>query len=166
MDETPRLKEKYVLAKCCSPTCDRPITGYISYDDAIKVHSSDCPNLAKADPERLVRLDWSEILEPAPENPADDYDLLDVTDFRILEHHEALGVDYSLKVARLLNIPRQAAFDRHRKLRNMGLLCRVEPVMIQYRKGVVDNKWIKHRNHTYYDLTARGRSYLLHYRDG
>ncbi|MFH2049803.1 MAG: DUF2250 domain-containing protein, partial [bacterium] len=70
------------------------------------------------------------------------------------------GVDYSLVVARKLNIPKQAAFDCHKKLREMGLLERVKPLIIQYRKGIVDNKWIKHRNHTYYDLTDKGKSYL------
>jgi len=31
---------------------------------------------------------------------------------------------------------------------------------MQYRKGIVDNKWVKHRNHTYYKLTEKGTKYL------
>jgi hypothetical protein len=166
VDESIRLKDKYALAKCCLPRHGRPIVGYFSYDDVIKVHRRDCPNLAKAEPERLIDLDWADILQPPPEAPAKDFGQLDDADFKVLEHHETFGVDYSLKVARQLNLPRQTAFDRHHKLRDMGLLCRVEPVMIQYRKGVVDNKWIKHRNHTYYELTEKGRRYLAHHRNG
>ena len=48
-------------------------------------------------------------------------------------------------------------------MREMGLLERVEPLIIQYRKGIVDNKWIKHRNHTYYGLTSKGESYLRYH---
>ena len=40
---------------------------------------------------------------------------------------------------------------------------RVEPLMIRYRKNIVKGKWIKHRNHTYYELTEKGRKYLAHH---
>ena len=63
-------------------------------------------------------------------------------------------------------LDKQTVFDRHRKLREMGLLERVTATMVRYRKGIVDNKWIKHRNHTYFDLTDRGRKYLHHYLAG
>ncbi|HOP07060.1 MAG TPA: DUF2250 domain-containing protein [candidate division Zixibacteria bacterium] len=161
MSDEIRLKEPYLLANCCSPTPDNSITGYYSHDGIqIKVHRSDCSNLKKADQARLVSLSWNDILDQPDFLPGDDYADLTETDWRVLELHRQVGVDYSLKIAHLLHIEKQVAFDSHKKLRELGLLERVEPLIIQYRKGIVDNKWIKHRNHTYYDLTAKGRSYL------
>lgn len=156
-----RLKEPYIRSNCCSPSPHDPITGYHSHDGIqIKVHRADCANLNKADEARLVALEWNDILDEPELEPEDDYASLDEIDWRVMKLHREVGVDYSLKVARLLHIEKQAAFDSHQKLREMGLLERVEPLIIQYRKGIVDNKWIKHRNHTYYDLTDKGNRYL------
>ncbi len=164
MSDAPCLKENYTLSKCCQPLPYCEITGYYSHDGlTLKVHRSNCVNLQKADQARLVSLEWKDILAEDEFTPDDDFAELDELDFRILQHHRDLGVDYSLKTARLLNIDKQTMFDRHHKLRDMSLLQRVEPLMIQYRKGVVDNKWIKHRNHTYYEFTKKGRSYLEHF---
>jgi hypothetical protein len=160
MPGSPRLKEKYTAARCCKPTPDDPIVGYYSHSDVIKVHREDCANLAKAEPDRLVTLRWADIIAEPDFEPGADFDTLDATDFAILKHHRDLDIDYSLKVARVLNIEKQVAFDRHRRLREMGLLERVQPTIVQYRKGVVKNTWIKHRNHTYYRLTGRGGAYL------
>ncbi len=155
-----RLKEGYVLAKCCNPSPGDRLTGYFSHEGCLKVHRQDCAGLNKAPQDRLVTLAWEDILADERPRPAADYDDLDELDMRILQHHRVYGVDYSLMVARMLHIERQIAFDRHSKLRAMKLLERVDPVMIRYRKGVVDNKWIKHRNHTYYRLTKKGEQYL------
>jgi hypothetical protein len=158
-----RLKEDFILANCCHPGVEDDITGYFSHDRFIKVHKSSCPNLKKADSGRLIVLEWRNIVASDDFKPDEDYRTLDGVDFAILEHHHKLGVDYSLKVAADLRIERHIVFDRHRKLRAMGLLERVKPVMIQYRKNIVKNKWIKHRNHTYYNLTLKGRDYLDYY---
>jgi len=160
------LKEDYIRANCCKPDEGDAIVGYYSHDNIIKVHRADCPNLTKADQSRLVMLEWKNILTDGPETPGEDFTDLDETDFRIMKLHREYGVDYSHKVARMLHLDKQAVFDRHNKLREMGLLERVEPRIIQYRKGIVDNRWIKHRNHTYYDLTDKGRLYLDHYLKG
>ena len=160
MSRSPRLKKDYVLAKCCSPTSSDSITGYYSYDRVMKVHRSDCGQLGRVEPDRLIKLDWQDVIEPPAGPPGADYADLDVTDFAVLKHHRQYGIDYSLMLAKVLAIPKQEAFDRHRRLRQMGVLRRVEAVMVQYRKGVVDNKWIKHRNHTYYELTEKGEQYL------
>lgn len=160
------LKEDYIRAKCCKPNEGDATVGYYSHDNIIKVHRADCPNLTKADQSRLVMLEWKDILTAEPETPGEDFDNLDETDFRIMKLHRKYGVDYSHKVARMLHLDKQAVFDSHDKLREMGLLERVEPRIIQYRKGIVDNRWIKHRNHTYYDLTDKGRLYLDHYLKG
>jgi len=155
-----KLKENYIAANCCAPGPGIPLTGYFSHDGVIKVHASSCPNLAKADPERLMVLEWHQIVAEEEFTPDEDYDLLDAIDFELLRHHEIYGYDYSLKVARMVNRDREAVFDSHTRLRELGLLTRVEPKMIQYRKNIVPGKWIKHRNHTYYDITDKGKKYL------
>lgn len=158
-----KLKDDYIIANCCGPNAGEPIIGYYSHNNIIKVHKVGCANLAKAEQSRLVMLEWDEILAPDDFKPGDDYNKLDEIDFRILNHHKIYGVDYSHKVARMLNLEKQIVFEAHKKLRDMGLLERVKELMMQYRKGIVDNKWIKHRNHTYYKLTAKGKNYLEHY---
>ena len=92
-----------------------------------------------------------------------DYRQLDEIDFKVLKHHLDFGVDYAAVVAKHTHIERAVVFDRHRKLRDLNLLVRVQPKMIQYRKNVVKGKWIKHRNHTYYELTERGKIFLDSY---
>jgi hypothetical protein len=157
------LAEGYKIAKCCKPEPESEICGYYSYNSMMIVHTGGCKNLAKVEKERLVDLKWKDVLADAPEKPGVDFAELTDLDFQILKHHQAYGNDYSLKVARVLHKPRQNVFDSHAKLRKMKLLERVKPLIIQYRKGIVDNKWIKHRNHTYYDLTEKGKLYLDHY---
>lgn len=164
MPEKPGLKEPYVLARCCEPRPDSDIVGYHSFETAIKVHRADCTNLSRTDRERLVQLNWSDILESETECPGESFGELDALDFAILAHHDRVGLDYSLVVARSLQLEKTEAFQRHRKLRELGLIERVDKLMIQYRKGIVDHKWIKHRNHTYYDLTDLGRGYLAWHR--
>lgn len=158
-----RLKHDYIAADCCKPKQGDPITGYYSHDNIIKVHKTNCGNLARVDPKRLIILEWDDILAGEEFCPDDDYRKLDEVDFRILNHHRQLGVDYSLEAAVILHIDRQTVFDKHDKLRGLGLLRRVAPKMIRYRKGIVKGKWVKHRNHTYYDLTEKGRKYLGFY---
>jgi len=158
------LKENYILANCCRPTESDPIVGYHSYDGMIKVHRADCRNLAKAEQDRLVKLEWAEITAGEDFTPDADYNELDAVDFQILEHHRNYGVDYSLKVAGMLHMDAQMVFDSHKKMRSLGLLTRVKPLIIQYRKNIVDNKWIKHRNHTYYELTDKGENYLAYFK--
>jgi len=156
----PSLKEKYTLARCCLPTPGDAITGYFSQDDVIKVHRNDCPSLSKTDPQRLIKLEWENIVAARPAPPDDDYRELEAVDFEVLRHHRDYDIDYSLMVASVLRIPKEEAFERHDKLRNLGLLERVDAVMVRYRKNIAPGKWIKHRNHTYYRLTDKGMRYL------
>lgn len=160
LDHTPILKEGHTLAKCCSPEPGDRIVGYVNYQNRIVVHRASCANLKKIQAARRVSLSWDQILGRKEETPGRDYFKLDSLDFLILEHHMILGVDYSLMVARKLNVEPGKVFEHHRRLRNMRLLERVKKVMIQYRKGIVDNRWIKHRNHTYYGITPKGEEYL------
>ncbi len=155
-----KIKEGYKVAHCCSPQLKDVITGYYSYNNILIVHKASCDNLKKAESKRLVSLSWDEILEKEEEKPDEEYYELDELDFRILQHHLSMGVDYSWMVASVLDIDPEIVFERHKKLKNLKLLKRVEPVMIQYRKKIVDNKWIKHRNHTYYQIAPKGEKYL------
>jgi len=155
-----KLKEGYKLAGCCSPQPNDSIIGYFSHNNLIVVHKTSCNNLKKAESGRLFSLSWEEILEREEDKPEKDYEQLDELDFRILQHHQMMGVDYSLMVAKILKITPQQMFERHKKLKSLKLVKRVEKVMIQYRKKIVDNKWIKHRNHTYYQITPKGKKYL------
>jgi len=92
-----KLKDDYILAKCCSPTETDSITGYYSYDNYIKVHKSDCPNVRIADQSRLIELEWPDIIAVDDFVPESDYDELDEIDFLVMNHHKIYGVDYSLK---------------------------------------------------------------------
>jgi hypothetical protein len=157
------LAEGYKRANCCTPEPNDPISGYYSYNNEVIVHKSECPNLRKVEEARRIKLKWEEILESEAAVPDEDFCELDELDFKILKHHKTYGVDYSLKVARVLHVDKQAVFESHARLKEMNLLERVKKLIIQYRKGIVDNKWIKHRNHTYYDLTEKGKLYLEHY---
>ncbi len=154
------LKESYELARCCNPELSNKITGYFSHDSILKVHKVDCANLAKTDQSRLVSLNWNDIIADSSPVPDEDYNELDSIDFKVLAHHDDFGIDYSLVVARQTGISKDEAFKRHTKLRTLGLIERVDATIIRYRKGIVDNKWIKHRNHTYYGLTDKGNFYL------
>jgi hypothetical protein len=159
----PKLKEGYKIAKCCTPHPTDAIIGYFSYNNILIVHKATCESLKKAESERLVPLSWVEILEKEEEEPDKDYCDLDEVDIRILQHHHSMGVDYSWMVASALEIDTELVFERHKKLKGLKLLKRVELVMIQYRKNIVDHKWIKHRNHTYYQITSKGEKYLNYF---
>ncbi|MEZ5359361.1 MAG: DUF2250 domain-containing protein [Candidatus Zixiibacteriota bacterium] len=158
-----RVKDDYTIANCCHPTMDDTIIGYYSHTNIIKVHRHDCTNLNKTDSSRLVELSWNDILADEDFTPGDDYASLSEFDFAVLIHHAEYGVDYSNKVAAVLHAGKQDVYDTHTKLRDCALIERVSPKIIQYRKNIVPGKWIKHRNHTYYDLTDKGKKYLEYY---
>jgi hypothetical protein len=165
--KTAPLKDNYRLANCCNPRPGDAIVGFLKFDSPIiSVHKKDCINLAKVENDRLVALTWDEIINTEIETPVSedtDYKSLDELDFKILAHHQKLGPDYAAVVAKATQIPRGDVFEKHKKLRDLDLLARVQPVMMQYRKGIVKGKWIKHRNHTYYELTSRGLEFINHY---
>lgn len=155
----------YKIAKCCHPQENDPITGYFKEDGTIAVHRTTCNAVQSLRPERLLAVAWDEI--QATENSADsvtiapEFDEIDETDYFILKHHQEFGMDYSIVVAEALRIPLEEMHQRHRKLRELGGLKRVEGRIIHYRKNIVKGKWIKHRNHTYYELTPEGKTWIL-----
>ena len=156
---------QYRLAKCCSPREGDRIIAFLKQDQEVfSVHRADCVNVRKVPAHQLVTVRWDEITvsshEKSPSVSDTVFAKLDQIDIAVLQHHRDLGLDYGVVVARRVGIPRAEAFIRHRKLSDLGLLQRVEPRMIRYRKGIVDGKWIKHRHHTYYALTQKGNRVL------
>ena len=155
----------YKIAKCCNPEEDNPIIGYFKEDSTIAVHNTSCPAVPGLRTERLLDITWEEIhkskITDTSHDISDEVNELDETDYFILKHHQELGVDYSIVVAETLRIPLEEMHQRHRKLRELGGLKRVEGRIIQYRKNIVKGKWIKHRNHTYYELTPKGSRWII-----
>ena len=154
----------YNLAKCCSPQDRDSIVGYFKADGTITVHRIDCESVRHLRRERLLDVTWQEIHATKKQTDSEEIDpafnQLDETDYLILKHHQEFGLDYSKIVSDMLGIPMEDAYKRHRKLRELGGLKRVEKRMIQYRKNIVKGKWIKHRNHTYYELTLKGEDWI------
>ena len=154
----------YKLAKCCSPQVGSHVIGYFKEDGAIAVHRSSCTSLKHLRQERLLSVTWQEIQTAASDTKPDEADsvfaTLDEIDYLILKHHQKFGIDYSIAVSEALGIPLEQTYKQHRKLKTIGGLKRVEKRIIQYRKNIVKGKWIKHRNHTYYELTPRGEKWI------
>jgi hypothetical protein len=154
----------YKIAKCCTPEEEDLIIGYFKEDGTITVHDSSCRSVPGLRKERLLDISWDEIQktripdasQAIPSEVAD----LDEADYLILKHHQEFGMDYSIVVAETLRIPLEEMHQRHRKLRELGGLKRVEGRIIHYRKNIVKGKWIKHRNHTYYELTPEGSQWI------
>ena len=154
----------YKIAKCCNPEVDSPIIGYFKEDSSIAIHKASCPTVPGLRAERLLDVSWEEIQKS--KTPDTSHEIppevaeLDETDYYILKHHQEYGMDYSIVVAETLRIPLDETQQRHRKLRELGGLKRVEGRIIHYRKNIVKGKWIKHRNHTYYELTNKGNQWI------
>lgn len=158
------LELTYKIAKCCTPQDGDAITGYFKEDSTITVHTADCKAIQGLRAERLLQVTWAEIRKTDTASDAvplePEFAELDETDYFILKHHQELGMDYSIVVAEALRIPLQEMQHRHRTLRKLGGLKRVENRIIHYRKNIVKGKWIKHRNHTYYELTPEGERWI------
>ncbi len=154
----------YKIAKCCTPEEDDSIIGYFKEDGTITVHDSSCRSVPGLRAERILDVSWDEIHkskipDTAQHIPSEVADL-DEADYFILKHHQEFGMDYSIVVSETLRIPLEEMHQRHRKLRELGGLKRVEGRIIHYRKNIVKGKWIKHRNHTYYELTPEGSQWI------
>ncbi|MBI4804784.1 MAG: bifunctional (p)ppGpp synthetase/guanosine-3',5'-bis(diphosphate) 3'-pyrophosphohydrolase [Desulfovibrio sp.] len=46
------------FAGCCTPLPGEPVVGYISRGRGVIVHTHDCPNLGRLEPERLLQVSW------------------------------------------------------------------------------------------------------------
>ena len=160
---------KYKIAKCCTPREGDPITAYFKEDGTITVHRATCNAVQNLRTERLLKVTWAEIRTTEAASDAvplaPEFAELDETDYFILKHHQEFGMDYSIVVAEALRVPLEEMQQRHRKLRELGGLKRVQGRIIQYRKNIVKGKWIKHRNHTYYELTPEGKTWIAAFED-
>lgn len=154
----------YKIAKCCTPIENDSIIGYFKEEGIITVHDATCQSVSSLRPERLLDISWNEIkkteISDSKKETPKEIEELDQTDYLILKHHQEMGMDYSKVVAQSLHIPINEIQDRHKKLRELGGLKRVEGRIIHYRKNIVKGKWIKHRNHTYYEITPEGNLWI------
>ena len=152
-----------------SPARERPDYRLFQGDGTITVHHTTCDAIQGLRPERLLAVAWDEVrateCSAEPVALAPEFAELDETDYFVLKHHQEFGMDYSIVVAEALRIPLQEMHQRHRKLRELGGLKRVEGRIIHYRKNIVKGKWIKHRNHTYYELTPEGKTWIQAFED-
>lgn len=55
----------YKIAKCCNPTPEQKIKGYMTLNQGISIHSADCSNLKKVngDGKRIVVANWSKLTD-------------------------------------------------------------------------------------------------------
>jgi len=46
------------FARCCNPLPGEPVVGFVTRGHGMTVHTADCPNMRKLDPERRIEVDW------------------------------------------------------------------------------------------------------------
>ena len=47
------------FAKCCNPLPGDPVVGFITRGRGVTVHTSDCPHVLEADPDRRIEVEWN-----------------------------------------------------------------------------------------------------------
>ena len=72
------------------------------------------------------------------------------------------GPVFIKKLVARLNEDNQILRDSINNLQRLGYLERVTKTLVDYRLDK-RNKVTKHRNHTYYDLTRKGRLFMRHF---
>ncbi|MGF7399360.1 DUF2250 domain-containing protein [Thermoanaerobacterium thermosaccharolyticum] len=82
-------------------------------------------------------------------------ELLDLT---ILTYLKKLGPEYAKLLAIRLGISLEESRRRLQSLEERGLIKRVERRIVKYYHR--RRKSVKHRNHTYYELTRKGEFFL------
>lgn len=48
------------FARCCNPLPGEPVVGFVTRGHGMAVHTEDCPNVRKLDPERRVNVEWGQ----------------------------------------------------------------------------------------------------------
>ena len=80
------------------------------------------------------------------------------TDLEILKFIEYVGPEYAWRLGINLDLETAEARERLQKLVTKGLLERVQGTMLKrYHR---EEDWGKHMNHTYYNLSRKGKLYL------
>jgi len=69
------------------------------------------------------------------------------------------GPAFNKKLTTRLNKDMQTVRNSVKNLKRLGYLERVTKTLVDYRLGK-RHKVTKHRNHTYYDLTRKGRLFI------
>lgn len=82
-------------------------------------------------------------------------------ELKILYYIYHSGPTFIKKLAARLNEDNQILRNSVKNLQRLGYLERVTKTLIDYRLDK-RNKVIKHRNHTYYDITRKGRLFMRH----
>lgn len=82
-------------------------------------------------------------------------ELLDLT---ILAYLKKLGPEYAKFLAIRLGLSLEESSERLQRLADRGLIKRVERRIVKYYHR--QRKSVKHRNHTYYELTREGEHVL------
>ncbi|MFV9568345.1 DUF2250 domain-containing protein [Thermoanaerobacter mathranii] len=85
----------------------------------------------------------------------DQEEFLDLT---ILAYLKKLGPEYAKFLARRLGLSLEESRKRLQSLEKRGLIKRVERRIVKYYHR--QRKSVKHRNHTYYELTREGELFL------
>ncbi|MGH2331489.1 DUF2250 domain-containing protein [Thermoanaerobacter mathranii] len=85
----------------------------------------------------------------------DQEEFLDLT---ILAYLKKLGPEYAKFLARHLGLSLEESRKRLQSLEKRGLIKRVERRIVKYYHR--QRKSVKHRNHTYYELTREGELFL------
>ena len=89
---------------------------------------------------------------------------MDELDLKILYYIYNCGPVYIKKLSERLQKDFDTIRTHIKKLRSVDYIERVSCRMVDYRINR-KNKVIKHRNHTYYDLTRKGRQLMRSMRD-
>ncbi len=90
-----------------------------------------------------------------------EYDITQIgkTDKKLLKYLKEMGPDYPWLLSVRIGIPYKEAKEDLENLNRKGFIQKVEGRIVEYRhKRRFKNT--KHRNHTYYDLTRRGKLIL------
>ena len=84
---------------------------------------------------------------------------LDEVDLKILYYIYNAGPAYIKKLSQRIHKDFETVRNHVKKLEKLGYLERVSGRLVEYR---IDrrNKVTKHRNHTYYDVTRKGRHFM------
>lgn len=51
------------FAKCCNPLPMESIVGFITKGQGLAVHTADCPNVERSDPNRIIEVEWGQTVD-------------------------------------------------------------------------------------------------------
>jgi predicted transcriptional regulator len=86
-------------------------------------------------------------------------------EIKILKYHKIAGADYSKLISHRFGLSLSDAMKIHKKLLELGFLEKVSGSIINYHTKLKNGKYkyVKHRNHTYYTLSRKGKHFIREY---